>query len=168
MAALSPDESYPHIFFVEAPFAWLKAIAEDDALVSLDIAPAPSRRTSPPSKFLAREVRGQLQAYFRNPAHCFDLPLRLDGTTFQNRVWRALQRIPAGRTRSYGELANSLTSAPRAIGGACRRNPVMIVVPCHRVVAQGGLGGFMGAVQGRALETKAWLLAHERKAKPRH
>ena len=167
MAATSSDKYPPHIFFIEAPFAWLKAIAEGDALVSLDIAPTPSRRINP-SKGLVREVRAQLGAYFRNPAHRFDLPLRLDGTTFQNRVWGALQRIPAGRTRSYGDLADSLASGARAIGGACRRNPVMIVVPCHRVVAQAGLGGFMGAVQGRALETKAWLLAHERKAKQRH
>lgn len=167
MAAKSPDESLPRVFFVEAPFGLLKAMTASDALVSLDVA-APSSAKAIPKDPFAREVRAQLQAYFRNPAHRFDLPLRLEGTAFQNRVWRVLRRIPAGRTRSYGELADSLTSGPRAIGGACRRNPVMIVVPCHRVVAQTGLGGFMGAVQGRALETKAWLLAHERKAKLRH
>lgn len=167
MAVSSPAEFSLTEFFIEAPFGWLKATASDEALLSLDVAPTPSAKAMPKG-LLAREARAQLTAYFHNPAHRFDLPLRLDGTAFQNRVWRALRRIPAGRTRSYGELADALTSGARAIGGACRRNPIMIVVPCHRVVAQAGLGGFMGAVEGRALETKAWLLAHERKAKARH
>jgi len=167
MAASAQYAVSPAEFFVEAPFGWLKLMTADDALISIDVAPV-SVRQSVLNDPLAREARAQLQAYFRDPRHRFDLPLNLAGTAFQHRVWRALQRIPAGRTRSYGELADSLASGARAIGGACRRNPVMIVVPCHRVVAQGGLGGFMGAVRGRALETKAWLLAHEHKAKSRH
>ena len=166
MAVSSPAAFPLTEFFIEAPFGWLKATTSDEALLSLDVAPTPSAKATPKGS-LAREVRAQLTTYFRNPAHRFDLPLNLNGTTFQHRVWCALQRIPAGRTRSYGELAASLASGARAIGGACRRNPVMIVVPCHRVVAQGGLGGFMGTVRGRALDTKAWLLAHERTTKSR-
>ncbi|HKQ31176.1 MAG TPA: methylated-DNA--[protein]-cysteine S-methyltransferase, partial [Burkholderiales bacterium] len=110
----------------------------------------------------ARDVCRRLTAYFRNPRIRFDLRLRLDGTPFQKKVWRAMRRIPSGRVMSYGELAHRLKSSPRAIGNACRRNPIPIVVPCHRVVAVGGDGGFMGKRGGRPLVIKRWLLAHER------
>jgi methylated-DNA-[protein]-cysteine S-methyltransferase len=86
------------------------------------------------------------------------------GTPFQRRVWHALRRIPSGCTRSYGELARELGSSARAVGGACRRNPIPIVVPCHRVIAAGGgAGGFMGQRSGDALAIKTWLLDHERR-----
>ncbi len=83
------------------------------------------------------------------------------GTPFQQRVWRELIRIPPGNTRSYGELAKSLRSSPRAVAGACRRNPLPLLVPCHRVVAKDGPGGFMGRTDGSALAIKQWLLQHE-------
>jgi len=110
---------------------------------------------------LAKRVCRQLHAYFRNPRARFHLPLTFDGTDYQQRVWRSLTRIPPGSVRSYGQLADTLHSAPRAVGGACRANPIPIVVPCHRVVSASGLGGFMGATGGRALDIKRWLLAHE-------
>jgi methylated-DNA-[protein]-cysteine S-methyltransferase len=111
---------------------------------------------------LARKVCAQLKAYFKDPRTRFDLPLAPGGSAFQNAVWQALRRIPAGTVRRYGDLAKNIKSAPRAVGGACRANPIPIVVPCHRVVAASGLGGFMGATGGRAMEIKRWLLAHER------
>ena len=84
------------------------------------------------------------------------------GTPFQRRVWQALRGIPSGSTCSYGELAHELGSSARAVGGACRRNPIPIVVPCHRVAAAaGGVGGFMGQRDGEALTIKQWLLDHE-------
>lgn len=105
----------------------------------------------------------QLQSYLDNPAFAFDLPMKLTGTRHQLSVWEAMCAIPAGETRTYGELAKSIGSSARAVGGACGANPLPIVVPCHRVVgANGSLGGFMGARQeGFELSIKRWLLAHE-------
>lgn len=112
---------------------------------------------------LARRVCAELRAYFRNPRAAFTVPVAGGGSVFQNAVWKSMRRIPSGTVRSYGELARQLKTAPRAVGGACRANPVPIVVPCHRVVSATGLGGFMGATGGRAMQIKRWLLAHERR-----
>jgi len=90
-----------------------------------------------------------------------NLPIELQGTPFQRRVWKALREIPPGRTITYSELARQLGTGARAVGGACRANPCPIVVPCHRVVAVNGLGGFSGDTSGRKLEIKRWLLRHE-------
>jgi methylated-DNA-[protein]-cysteine S-methyltransferase len=113
------------------------------------------------SEGVAGEAVRQLQAYFRDPQHRFSLPLQPIGTPFQRRVWDALRRIPAGQTRSYGEVAQRLASGARAVGGACRANPIPVIIPCHRVVAAHGMGGFMGVSAGRALQLKQCLLAHE-------
>lgn len=107
------------------------------------------------------KIKKQIERYFRTPDKKFDLCVCLQGTAFQNKVWRALQRIPAGRTMTYGELANKLNSSPRAVGNACRNNPVSLVVPCHRVVARTGLGGFGGKLAGANISRKRWLLNHE-------
>jgi methylated-DNA-[protein]-cysteine S-methyltransferase len=133
------------------------------ALTNIDFVSARTPLAAPRTP-LARRVCAQLQAYFADPRARFDLPLVAAGSAFQQQVWRALRRIPSGQARSYGELAKRLKSAARAVGGACRANPIPIVVPCHRVVAASGLGGFMGATGGRALRIKRWLLAHERGA----
>lgn len=131
------------------------------ALTSIDFV-SPRLPLKSPRTPLAHRVCAQLRAYFRNPQARFHLPLAPGGSEFQNRVWRAMRRIPSGQVRCYGELAKSLASAARAVGGACRANPIPIVVPCHRVVSATGLGGFMGATGGRALKIKRWLLEHER------
>ena len=108
---------------------------------------------------LLREACRQLQAYFDGTRSAFDLPLAPHGTPFQQRVWAALCEIPAGQTRSYGEIARQVGSAPRAIGQANGANPIPILIPCHRVVAAGGgLGGYSG---GQGPETKRFLLEHE-------
>jgi methylated-DNA-[protein]-cysteine S-methyltransferase len=105
----------------------------------------------------------QLQAYLDDPRFEFDLPLQLSGTRHRLAVWEAMQRIPAGATRTYGELAKELRSSARAVGGACGANPIPVVVPCHRVIAAGGaIGGFMGERgEGFELGIKRWLLGHE-------
>lgn len=130
------------------------------ALTSIDFVSSrtPLKRPVTP---VARKVCAQLASYFSGSRTRFDLPLAAMGSEFQQRVWRAMRRIPAGRVRSYGQLARTVGSAPRAVGGACRANPIPIIVPCHRVVASAGLGGFMGAAGGRALAIKRWLLRHE-------
>jgi methylated-DNA-[protein]-cysteine S-methyltransferase len=111
---------------------------------------------------LAREVCSQIRAYLKDPSHRFNVPYALEGTAFQERVWREIARIPSRETRSYGDLARALKSAPRAVGGACGSNPVPLIVPCHRVVsAAGGIGGFMHSRSDFALGIKSWLLHHE-------
>ncbi len=110
---------------------------------------------------MAAEVVRQLAAYFQDPRQEFSLPLLLEGTPYQRRVWAALRTIPAGRTLTYGELAQQVGGGARAVGNACRRNPIPILVPCHRVVSVTGLGGYMGETVGAGLVLKARLLAHE-------
>ena len=105
----------------------------------------------------------QLLAYFENPDSRFDIPLRLNGTAHQTKVWQAMCAIPRGETRSYGELAATLQSCAQAVGQACGANPVPIIIPCHRVVGKAGLGGFMHHSGGYALDIKRWLLAHEQR-----
>jgi len=90
-----------------------------------------------------------------------DLPLAPVGTPFQRRVWAALQAIPPGETRTYGALAAALDSHPRAVAAACRANPWVLLVPCHRAVSAHGPGGFMGATEGWPLALKRRLLEHE-------
>jgi methylated-DNA-[protein]-cysteine S-methyltransferase len=109
----------------------------------------------------AKRVCRQLQSYFANPRFSFHISLKLSGTAFQQRVWREMRRIPAGRTLSYGALARRLATSARAVGNACRANPGPIVIPCHRVVASNGVGGFMGKRSGSALRIKHQLLEHE-------
>ena len=110
---------------------------------------------------LLREVEYQLHCYFKDPRWRFDLPIAPDGTTFQRRVWKAVGRIPSGEVMTYGHAARRLDSGARAIGGACRNNPLPIIIPCHRVVAAGGAGGYCGTMQGKFLRAKQWLLRHE-------
>ena len=102
-----------------------------------------------------------LDDYFAGRARVQNLEIALDGTDFQQRVWRALQAIPVGQVMTYGALAHRLGSSARAVGNACRRNPVPILVPCHRVIAAKGLGGFSGDTGGHLVDIKRRLLAHE-------
>ena len=113
---------------------------------------------------IAREVAQQLARYFADPRWVFDLPLAAIGTPFQQRVWQTLRGLRAGWPVTYGALARELGSSARAVGGACRANPIPIVIPCHRVVSATGLGGFMGRTFGSETALKQWLLEHERGA----
>jgi len=108
-----------------------------------------------------REVVRQLKRYLADPRASFDLRLDLKGSPFQRQVWKALQQISVGVLVTYGDIAEQLDSSARAVGGACRANPVPIVVPCHRVVSAQGLGGFSGESRGYPIEAKRWLLVHE-------
>ena len=149
----------PYHAVVTSPVGMLGIVA-DDALVCIDFLDpkAPARRPATP---LARDVATQLTAYFQDPAFAFTLPLSLAGTAYQQRVWRAMRRIPTGKVLSYGDLAARIHSGPRAVGGACRANPVPIIVPCHRVVASTGVGGYTGGRVPGAIHIKQWLLQHE-------
>ncbi|HEY5789123.1 MAG TPA: methylated-DNA--[protein]-cysteine S-methyltransferase [Gammaproteobacteria bacterium] len=146
---------------VASPVGPLGIVTAGGAVTDLDFLPA-RHPLQAASGALAATAARQLARYFDDPEAPFELPLHERGTPFQRRVWAALRAIPCGQVRSYGALAAALGSGPRAVGGACRANPVVIVTPCHRVIAAGGrLGGFAGASAGAPLDCKRWLLAHE-------
>jgi methylated-DNA-[protein]-cysteine S-methyltransferase len=115
---------------------------------------------------LAEEAAHQLERYREDADARFDLPLLVEGTPFQRRLWDALCAIPRGKTLTYGELAQRLGAEARAVGQACGDNRLPIVIPCHRVIAANGIGGFAHATSGYLLEAKRWLLAHECGADP--
>ena len=116
----------------------------------------------PPENALAAEAVRQIRAYLADPAQAFDLPLAVSGSAFQRRVWQQIAAIPLHRTRTNGEIAGLLESAPRAVGQACGANPFPLVIPCHRVIAADGrLGGFARQRGGFLLDVKRWLLSHE-------
>jgi len=107
------------------------------------------------------EIEFQLKGYFGGDFDGFSLPVRLMGTPFQQRVWQCLDRIPCGVTWSYKSLAEVCCSSARAVGQACRRNPLPLIIPCHRVVSMSGVGGYAGAVDGNLMLVKRFLLDHE-------
>jgi methylated-DNA-[protein]-cysteine S-methyltransferase len=149
---------------VDSPVGWLTVSATEDAIVAVGWAgDAQGGEAQGEVNPLLAEARHQLEAYFERRLTRFDLPLRPGGSPFEQRVWAAMRQIPHGQTRSYGELAMEVGSAPRAIGGACGRNPIPIVIPCHRVLARNGLGGYSG---GSGLATKRALLTLENAAAP--
>jgi methylated-DNA-[protein]-cysteine S-methyltransferase len=156
---MTPANAYQAI--IAAPFGCAVGIRmEGVAVGALDYLPI-DRVESLAVDAATAQVIEELQAYFRNPHAPFTRSLALHGTAFQQRVWAALQTIPPGTALTYGELARQLDTAARAIGGACRNNPIPILIPCHRVVSRQGLGGYAGAVTGHPLGIKRWLLQHE-------
>ncbi|HUO44711.1 MAG TPA: methylated-DNA--[protein]-cysteine S-methyltransferase [Burkholderiales bacterium] len=142
------------------PFAILGIRATADYLTGIEYLPR-SAAALAPGNTLAAEACRQIERYLDDPDYRFDLPIMIEGTPFQRRVWQAIAAIPSGGTRTYRDIARQVASAPRAVGGACGANRLPLLIPCHRVVASGGIGGFMHARGGRPLEIKRWLLAHE-------
>ena len=135
---------------LDTPLGPVTVVEEGGAVVALRWGRAEGEAETP----LLREARRQLRSYFANGRQAFDLPLRPPGTEYQRQVWRAMSKIAPGRTRSYGALARELNTGPRAVAGACGRNPIGVIIPCHRVVAADGLGGFSapgGVATKRAL-----------------
>jgi len=145
---------------IRTPFAVLGIRAPVATLEEIAYLP-PATAPLAPRNALAERTVLQVERYLDDPVYRFDLPLALSGTAFQLKVWREISRIASGRTRSYGEIAAKLGSAPRPVGGACGRNPVPLVVPCHRVLGSSELGGFMGSRDDFPLSIKHWLLRHE-------
>ena len=138
---------------IAAPFGRVGFMLEGEAITDISFLDKNTPLSSPHTP-QARKVSRALKTYFSNPGMTFRLPLKLDGTPFQQRVWRALQRIPAGKTLSYGVLAKKLDTSARAVGNACRANPIPIVIPCHRVVASNGMRRFHGQAVGLAAESE--------------
>ena len=148
---------------IESPVGKLKLVASDKGLVAIlwdndrpHRGVAPSELVANEQHFVLVETERQLREYFAGKRKAFNVSLDMRGTRFQKHVWEALLAIPFGETRSYGQIANQLGNprATRAVGAANGKNPVSIIVPCHRVIGSSGkLTGF-----GGGLETKARLL----------
>jgi len=132
----------------------------EDRVAEISYLP-PSVATRAPANALAARAALQLEQYREDPNTQFDLPLLIEGTEFQQQLWDALCEIPRGKTLTYGELARRLGVDARVVGQACGDNRLPIVIPCHRVIAADGIGGFAHATGGYLLEAKRWLLAHE-------
>lgn len=147
---------------LDSPIGALTLFGTHEALVGLYFEqhrPAPRLSGRPGASPALDQARADLEAYFRDPSQGPRVVLAAHGTELERAVWRQLAKIPLGQTRTYGEIAAALgrPRAARAVGSAVARNPLSILVPCHRVVgARGALTGFAGG-----LERKAWLLAHE-------
>jgi methylated-DNA-[protein]-cysteine S-methyltransferase len=148
---------------LESPIGPLTLIARDGVLTNLSM--HEQRHMSPPPEDALtddawfKDIAAQLDAYFAGELTSFDVETDMRGTAFQQRVWAQLREIPYGETISYGELAERVgnRNASRAVGLANGRNPISIIVPCHRVIgADGSLTGY-----GGGLERKTWLLEHE-------
>jgi len=143
------------------PFAVLGIVTDGKVVTSVRYLPLQTAERAPHDRVAERACR-EIERYLADPAYQFDLPYRLEGTPFQRRVWREIERLFPIKTISYGDLAQRIGSAARPVGGACGANPVPLFVPCHRVLAAGGLlGGFMGGKDDFPLSVKRWLLQHE-------
>ena len=147
---------------IQTPFTGLEIRCNEEAVVSVDFVVQAQQESTPgDTTVLMQQVIQQINDYCQSPQRVFDLPLELQGTEFQQRVWRALQSIPSGQVKSYGALARELGTSARAVGNACRQNPMPLIIPCHRVVAKQGIGGFAGTTAGQVLDIKRQLLRHE-------
>lgn len=153
---------------IESPLGPLMAQYDSEAVAALSYwengvhPPAGTRDRPAPGDSLGRRIVSELREYFSGGRRDFELPLAPKGTSFQQAVWQSLRTIPFGETRSYGQVAADLKKpgASRAVGQANRRNPLPIIIPCHRVLsASGALGGYMGSSNPSRI--KAWLLRHE-------
>jgi methylated-DNA-[protein]-cysteine S-methyltransferase len=146
---------------IKTPFAHLGIRMVEDRLAAIDFIGADNEITN--DNACALDICNRIRRYLDNPeTGCLsDISYLLAGTPFQKKVWNELVKIPTGRVVSYGALAQKLGTSARAVGNACRKNPVPVVIPCHRVVSSNGIGGYSGATSGDLLTIKRWLLEHE-------
>ncbi|TXI90964.1 methylated-DNA--[protein]-cysteine S-methyltransferase [Cupriavidus sp. Marseille-Q8015] len=158
----SPTPSTPFDAILPAPFGMVGVRTEGGAVAELVYLPD-SFEAKAPADALTRRVAEQLDAYYADPDTVFDLPLAPRGTAFQRHVWDQICAVPRGGLTTYGAIARTLRSVPRAVGQACGQNWFPVVIPCHRVVSASGLGGFAHhGEEGFHLGVKRWLLRHER------
>jgi methylated-DNA-[protein]-cysteine S-methyltransferase len=143
---------------IAAPFGAV-GIAVQGLQVAIELLPQ-KYSLKPANNKIVGQVAKQIEAYLGDARSDFNLPLIHKGTPFQRRVWDAISAIPCGRVLTYSEVAEEIGSGARAVANACGANNLPLVVPCHRVVAKDGLGGFMNGLDG-GLRVKKWLLKHE-------
>jgi methylated-DNA-[protein]-cysteine S-methyltransferase len=152
-----------HQVLFESPIGRLQLSIEDGHITKLKWTELSVEKAMPTDSELVKLATTQLHAYFLNVETDWSVPLARLGTEYQQRVWHYLQTIPVGETRTYSDVADALNSSARAVGNACRANPFVIIIPCHRVVSKTGLGGYDGQVDGNNIRIKQWLLEHERR-----
>lgn len=145
---------------LRTPFGVVGVRTADGAVAAIAYLPHAVRELAPRDP-VAAAACAQIERYLADPDFAFDLPLRPAGTDFQRRVWARIAAIPRGRTRAYGEVARELGASARSVGQACGANRYPLVIPCHRVVAAAGIGGFAHHAEGFHVGVKRWLLAHE-------
>ena len=146
---------------VPAPFGAMGIRTEAGVLLELTYLP-PQFEAKAPADAINKEVVRQVNAYLADPDFQFELPLSATGTVHQRKVWDVINAIPRGEVLTYAQVARRIGSAPRAVGQACGANWVPLVIPCHRVTATGGIGGFAHHDGGFHQNVKRWLLQHER------
>jgi methylated-DNA-[protein]-cysteine S-methyltransferase len=159
------NESAIFSAIVSVPFGFIGVRTEHGMISELVYLPERFREKAPVDN-VAEQAANQIESYIAQPDFCFTLPLKPAGTAFQHKVWSAISSIPRGEVRTYGQIAKHIQSAPRAVGQACGANWYPLVIPCHRVTAAAGLGGFAhhDDETGFHLGVKRWLLAHEQVA----
>ena len=145
---------------LEFPKMKVGVTTREGQVVGIKYLPAEAKVVSPRNS-LAEKAARQLEGYREDPDTKFDFPIRVEGNDLQRAVWLAMCAIPRGKTRTYGDIARELGADARTVGQACGDNRLPIVIPCHRVVAADGIGGFGHATGGYLIEVKRWLLAHE-------
>ena len=134
--------------YLSSPVGRLALEADGETLIGVRWASAGERATNVRPSPILKEASRQLERYFARKLKAFDLPLAARGTDFQKRVWKMMREIPYGETATYGGIAMALASGPRAVGTACGRNPIPIIVPCHRVLGSGGTEAASPAARG--------------------
>jgi len=146
---------------IRAPFAHLGIRIIDNKLAAIDF--IESETEIKPADDATANVCNQIRRYLDDAGanEQFDISCSFSATPFQQKVWNELKKIPPGKVVTYGELAKKLGTSARAVGNACRQNPIPVVIPCHRVVAASGIGGYAGDTGGDLLKIKSWLLQHE-------
>lgn len=149
---------YTNVFL--SPIGKIGLFVENEKLTQLTLLPDNAECTYPQDS-ISSQIVAELRIYFKRAKHLFNVDVWLSGTRFQQNVWHALKAIPIGQTITYGTLAKQLHVSPRAIGQACKYNPIPIIIPCHRVIAANGLGGYSGKCHGKMMKVKKWLLRHE-------
>lgn len=145
---------------INTPFGAIAISTHADQLAMEFLTESPSPQNIQSDNPAVKNAYDQVMQYLQQPDFAFDLTVMPHGTAYQQRVWQAIADIPYGQVRTYGQIAHKIGSGPRAVANACGANMMPVIIPCHRVVAQNGIGGFMqGKLNGLAV--KKWLLKHE-------
>lgn len=147
---------------IDSPVGSLQLSIADKYVTKIEWSKLPRTSLALRTSCFSLQMSNQLEEYFLHAHNDWSMPLVKCGTEFQQKVWHYLQTLPLGETRYYSDVAKALNSSAQAVGNACRANPFVIVVPCHRVVSKTGLGGYDGKTSGHNLAIKQWLLDHER------
>lgn len=155
-------------FYIQTPIGRLQISCVDNKVTEVNLGMDNKKSsqlhigdTKNLESIFAKNIKNQFNNYFEGSLVCFTLDLEVTGTDYQKSVWQIISSIKQGETLTYSDIARQLDSSARAVGNACRANPVPIIIPCHRVVSKSGLGGFAGQREGNNVSVKTWLLEHD-------